>query len=189
MATVMSGGTYYQNDRESLARFLIDSEQVLRLFVDYRSNLLPEYMHGAFVESWGAVRDAIQDAIAILRGSTAVDLRRPLPPSLRFDDEELERRLEFFGLTGIQLHLKLTSFYHTYQQVMQAPPFEEIIVIPPVTPRQRELQKKKGGWMGWLLEKINSILGSLAKVIPSVDIVKEFKEMAESGYKESELGY
>lgn len=43
--------------------------------------------------------------------------------------------------------------------------------------------------MEWLLEKLNSILGSLAKVIPSVDIVKEFKEMAESGYKESELGY
>lgn len=42
--------------------------------------------------------------------------------------------------------------------------------------------------MGRLLEKLSAILGSLAKVIPSVDIVKAFKEKAESGYQESESG-
>lgn len=186
MATVMGGGTNYQDDRESLARFLLDTQKVLLVFFEFREQLLPDYMRKPFALAWMDVDMAIWDSVSMLRGIDTIKARRPIPPSLILEGYEIDERLEFFGLTGAQLSLKLSSFYSTYRQVMEGPPIAEMMATPATTNAQRKMKKKKFGLMGWLLEKINSILGSLARVIPSVDIIKEFKEMAEFGYKESQ---
>jgi hypothetical protein len=186
MSTVMGGETRNEGDRKKLIKFLLDTRSVLALFVEYPQVLLPENMHREFYEAWPDVDDAISDSVLILEGEHPERLRRPLPSSLAFNAEELDSRLAFFGLTGIQLQMKLKSFYNTYDELMEDPSFVQVISTQPNTDEKRAVQKKKRGLMGWLLEKINSIIGSLSKVIPSADIIKEFKEMAEYGYKESQ---
>ena len=184
MSTVMQSGGPYAGDREALILFLHDARRVLLTLVEFRQLLMPQYVQSNLERAWPEVDGAFADAIHLLRGGSPRELKRPYPRSLPFDPENLDSQLAFFGLTGVQLQLKLASFRTTYEETMQQQP----TLVQVVTDRTqgRIVRKKKGKLMEWLLEKINSILGSLARLIPSVDIIKEFKEMAEYGYKESQ---
>ena len=186
MATIMGGGTQYEGDRNNLVLFLLDTRNVLQILLEIRHVLMPEYLQDELSEAWRDVDVAFEDTVAVLRGGHPRDSRRPWPPALQFDPEELDVRLAFFGLTGAQLQLKLSSFRATLAETLEEPSFMHVMTSPATNETQRATKRRKGKLMEWLLEKINAILGSLARAIPSVDIIKEFKEMAEYGYKESQ---
>lgn len=75
-------------------------------------------------------------------------------------------RLPSAGLTGKQLALKLFAFRRSVDAL------------------------KLGGWSRRLLKRVldwlNTILGSLASVLPGVDAIKEFKEAIENALDEKE---
>jgi hypothetical protein len=181
----MGGYRERSGDREALIAFLQDTRQFLRAVIEIRHITLPQYLHTAATAAWPEVDAAFDDAVAVLRGDDR-QLRRPPPRAFERRGDDLDRELEFFGLAGSQLQLKLASFDATFDELFEAPSFVQVMTAPVVSAVQATARRRKSKLVEWLFPKINSILGSLSKVIPGVDVIKEFKEMAEAGYKESQ---
>ena len=171
-----------QNDRERLAVFMKDTRDILFLFVQHQNILLPNYMRGYMEPAWPQVQIAINNTTSILRGEQLPDEFWSYTMGIFYELEELDMLLELYGLTGPQLNLKLGIFNHYYTQIVEEPSFTQLVTNQEETDAQIIEKKKKIGLMSKLLGVINSILGSLSKAIPGVDIIKEYKEMVEHGY-------
>jgi hypothetical protein len=83
-----------QHDRELLARFLGELEELFLLVYEERKRFLPEHLHGDLQEAWEPV---------IANYGTARD-------ALETSGERLDGALAERGLTGPQLTLKYNAF-------------------------------------------------------------------------------
>ena len=92
-------------------------------------------------------------------------------------------------MTGSQLTLKLNVFYYYYQEIFSDPSIGRLLSEPYPSDKQIQETKKKRKWLKPILDVINSILGSLTGAIPGVDFIKEYKEMEEHGYEQSQEEY
>lgn len=186
VSTTGGSSITYSRDRASLAEFLLNTRTILNLFVDYREVLLPGYMRNEFLEAWPHVESTINGVVRMMQEEASESEIEYYSQGSFHTIGELDGLLEFYGLSGVQLQLKLASFYHTYNQLMQPPDMAQVITGQYDRQRNPNAPKQKSRFMRWLLPKINSILGSLARAVPGVDIVKEFKEMSEYGCEEAQ---
>jgi len=92
------------------------------------------------------------------------------------------------GLAGSHLKLKMTIFWYFYDLLMSEPSFVSVAADPGAQAHPTKVGRFKTWAMKKILELINSVLGSLARVLSISDIIKEFKEMAEHGYDLGEPG-
>ena len=93
---------------------------------------------------------SVQRSLASLR-NTLTDAQTRL-------DSPVRRALEEIGLTGIQLQLKLQGFFGAIG---------------------RRVGRLSRRWLREVLAWANVILGSLARVLPAAEVVKEYKECLE----------
>lgn len=184
MEQTMGEGGNWNFEGQRLAKFVMDSGRVLELMVEYRRWLLPAYMRDDFDAAWPQARDAIRNTASIIRGEIVAQPLWPSAGPVLFGPDDLHRWFRFFGLTGAQLTLKLGIFYQAYDQVVDNPEFIEAITT--TTETDAPVRKKKRRILGGLLNVMNSIFGSISRVVPGIDVAKEFKEMAEHGYRQSE---
>jgi hypothetical protein len=151
------------SDDESLRLLRQFLRQVEKILADLSENprpAIPGRFHESMNAAWSVVRPKFNIAIEKLQMIPANDIITPL-------DE--------CGLLGPQLVFKLSIFQHARDKLMDHG-----------TPKEGQ-QKKRRWWMRWLdlfkptLKAADVILGSLAKVLPVVEAIKEYKESLESG--------
>ena len=143
-----------------LREFLHQMETMLAVVAEHPRSIIPGRHHENLKAAWGEVRPKFSQAIEALRMPAA---------SNRLPD------LQNAGLTGAQLVFKLSIFQHARGELFEYG-----------MPKEGQ-QRKRRWWERWLdrlkpaLKAANVILGSLAKVMPVVEAIKEFKESVESG--------
>jgi len=183
--------TLRNRERAWLRRSLIDTEQVLRFIILRRADLdLAPYQDSSVVSAWGEIK--------------------PLLWEMQDDIERLPyERLRRIGMTGSQLSLKLNSFDEAFDQLRQRLASdtasglaefdrsrshgEDTVIFGAASgdvalepPNFDDFGPFKGvvkrvvRWLLNLLKHVNSILGSLKKVLPHAEMVKEFKECLEN---------
>jgi hypothetical protein len=123
--------------------------------------LLLEHRDGLLPDHlWESLQGAWPQADAAIS-----DLRQQLINPVNAVD--LENRLESVGLKGASLHLKLLGF-----DAVVGP------VRPPQGPQHRGWFERVFGWAA-------IILGSLSKVLPDADVIREFQEAGEQGLRDA----
>ena len=151
------------SDEESLRllrEFLRQVEKLLSDLAEYPRPAIPGQHHDSMNAAWTVVRPNFKIAID--------ELQMPAASSI-------VPRLQYLGLMGPQLTFKISVFQHARDELMDHG-----------TPKEGQ-QRKRRWWMRWrrffkpVLKTADVILDSLAKAIPVVDIIKEYKESVESG--------
>ena len=131
----------------------------LDLIVHIEPPAVPTILHDSFTRVWPEVDSAFARAIEYLG--------KPLSPMV-------QRDLVRAGLTGDMLSMKQISLtYHLDQ--LDAAIAQRPILTAPISQRVSGLERIVK-WFKPSAETINSVLGSLPKAIPGVEIAKEFKE-------------
>jgi hypothetical protein len=140
--------------------------ETLDLVVHIEPPVVPEPLNASFVRTWPEVDASFTRAISYLR--------KPLSPTVR-------RQLVAAGLTGEMLHMKQDSLdYHLDQLALAIK--ERPIITAPLSERVSGLERLVK-WFKPSATTINSVLGSMPKAIPGVEIAKEFKEHLEAGWE------
>jgi hypothetical protein len=120
----------------------------------------------------------------LLDTTLAQAIRRLLEESIRVQSASdkprtLRRQLERAGLTGPMLRMKETSLNFYLDPI-------DRIVDQPLTGKESLGQKVVNKLLTWTkpaFKVINSILGSLLKAFPGMEVVKELKEHVEASYE------
>jgi hypothetical protein len=126
-----------------------------------------------FVRTWPGADERLVHAIDRLRA-----LAIPTP-SARSRSTRLRRQLGSAGLTGSMLLMKETSLDYYLNPI-------DRIVAQPLTGQESWGEKAVRKLLTWTkpgFKVMNSILGSLLKAFPGMDVVKEFKEHVEASYE------
>ena len=143
------------NDLEALKEFLDDLRKLLKDVVDKPRPLIPGRHHEALKEAWGSIE-------------------------LKFENVKMEINTNLWstlmdhGLTGVELDFKLKVFQHARDDLL------DYGLAKDGDP------KDPAYWppFAWLfrraLKGANVILGSLAKIIPVAEPIREFKEAIEA---------
>jgi hypothetical protein len=111
-------------------------------------------------------------------------IRRLLEESIRVqsvsdEPRKLRRQLERAGLTGPMLRMKETSLNFYLDPI-------DRIVDQPLIGKESLGQKVVNKLLTWTkpaFKVMNSILGSLLKAFPGMEVVKELKEHVEASYE------
>lgn len=148
-----------QDDRRDIARLrsLLRSIRALLSWLVQDSNFVPRDIRGAFGEVLPLVQKRLDAADNVIG-------------SIKNTDNEVWRRLDEAGLTGIALNLKWMLWRRTGMAAAAAPPIAQVV------PASRGFVARK---LQPLLKLTNSLLGSFLKAIPGVELVKEYKEGVE----------
>jgi hypothetical protein len=123
-----------QRDRELLARFLGELEDVFMMVFEARSRFLPEYLIGDFEEAWEPILSNYRTAQDALESS----------------GESLDSLLDERGLTGAQLRLK----YNPFQRALRAFRARAFLGRPP-----RRLLGRLLGWADIILDSLGVLPG------------------------------
>ena len=165
-------GNYYSDDEAQIAAFLVGVGRVLGIFVEMREILLPPYMRAEFVDAWPDTSDAIDDCIAVLQNERYPEFRRYVPEAIKERrPEQLHLELQLVGLTGSHLKLKLTIFWYFYDLVMGEPSFMSVVAEAGAQAETTKMGRFKAWSVKKILEIINSMLGSLARVLSISEII------------------
>jgi len=143
---------------------LADRQLLAQFLVDLK------YVLSAFLELRGQLLPAHLRELSVAAWEST-DQAFSILQRLLLEPEDpilLVRRLRDVGLTDAPLRYKLAGFDRARQRKQ------------PIEPRKsRSWYRRIFGWA-------NIILGSLAKVLPPAEIIKEFKESAEQGIADAE---
>jgi hypothetical protein len=123
-----------QRDRELLAQFLGELEEVFMLIFARRSRFLPEYLIGDLEEAWEPILANYRTAQQALESS----------------GEGLDRLLDERGLTGPQLQLK----YNAFRRALQAFRARAFLGNPP-----RRLLARLLAWADVVLDSLGVLPG------------------------------
>ena len=146
---------------EELVNLLSKSREVLSTVMKSKERFLPTDLHTEFEAAWPDVETWMRRIENFLQQPSA-GLEEKL---LSVEHGNLEEQLSRAGLSGAQLKLKVAGFGRAYANFKKFPEFK---------PLNR------------LLNWINIFIGSLSKVLPVAEIIKEFKEAVERGVKDAE---
>lgn len=152
-------------DLSSIVAMLRRIQQTLNLVVHIEPRVLPQTLHAGFVDTWPEVNRQLTLAINYFD--------KPLTT-------EVLRQLADAGLSGDMLAMKQASLnYHLDQLTLAIK--EKPILTAPLSERVSGLERIVK-WFKPSAKTINSVLGSLPKAIPGVEVAKEFKEHLEAGW-------
>ena len=149
-----------------LREFLRQVEKLLSELAEYPRPAIPGRHHESMNAAWTVVRPTFKIAIDALQMPAASNIMA---------------RLDALGLIGPQLTFKLSVFHHARDELMDHG-----------TPKEGQ-QRKRGWWtrlcrlLKPVLKTADVILDSLAKAIPVVEIIKEYKKLVESGVELGEV--
>ncbi len=122
----------------------------MQFCVDNYHRFAPEFLEDPLrpllMDAWGELREVFQECEVRIR-------RAPL------------RWLRLHGLTGAQLQLKVATVDRAHDSAMRQLQVEN----PPPRPGYAGIVK-------WLLDAIDNLLDSLARVVPLVDAIAELKK-------------
>ena len=143
-----------------LRDFLSQVEKILAAVAYNPGPVIRSRHHDKLRAAWDDVRPKFSLAISSLQEPSA---------------SNITERLAEVGLTGPQLVFKLSIFRQAHDELTDHG-----------MPAAEEKPKKMRWWERWVsllkptLKAANVILGSLAKVLPPVEAIKEFKEAVEA---------
>jgi len=160
-------------DFERLARMLDRIDTTLGNLINRDLGVLDPRLRAQFAANWPQAAYNLTQAIVRLRTEA---IRAPLPSS---KSRTLRRQLERAGLTGSMLRMKETSLNFYLDPI-------DRIVDQPLTGKEslgQRFVKKLVTWTKPGFKAINSILGSLLKAFPGMEVVKELKEHVEASYE------
>jgi hypothetical protein len=127
-------------------------EKAFLRWVVYESDFIDVELRKEFIEAFAPVNERIESATAALQ-------------AVEDTNAALWRDLNTVGLLGASLSLKLSLGRRMAERAFE--------------PAQRPLTGITGQALRPLLKWINSLLGSLARALPGIDLVKEYKEGVE----------
>jgi hypothetical protein len=160
-------------DFERLARMLARISVTLGNLINLNFQVLDHELRGEFVRTWPQAASNLANAIRRLR-EEANTLRSGLPKQSR-----LRSQLQRVGMTGDMLRMKERSLNLYLNPVDQ-------IISQPLTGKaslgERAIEKLLT-WTKPAFKVMNSILGSLLKAFPGMEVVKELKEHVEAAYE------
>jgi hypothetical protein len=159
-----TGGSQSNRDQETLLRILATIRNRLDQIVHIDPPIFPSDLDPLFKQTWNQVDRCFKNAAAQLR--------------TREEFVQLYPKLRAAGLTGAMLALKdsslrfhderLAEAFNTYPQV--------ILSYPP----RLEWWERLAGIARPAFGCMDSILGSFSKVLPILEIPKEYKEQVEA---------
>lgn len=160
-------------DFERLARMLARISATLGNLINYDHGVLDPKLRAQFVRTWPQAANNLAQAIRRLQEeANRVQSASDKPSKLR-------RQLERAGLTGPMLRMKETSLNFYLDPI-------DRIVDQPLTGKESLGQKVVNKLLTWTkpaFKVMNSILGSLLKAFPGMEVVKELKEHVEASYE------
>ncbi len=161
------------DDFERLARMLERIGTSLGNLINRDLGVLDSELRAQFVRTWPQAANNLAQAIRRLREEAIRVQSAPDRPS------RLRRQLGSAGLTGSMLRMKETSLNFYLDPI-------DRIVAQPLTGRESLGEKVLNKLITWTqpaFKVMNSILGSLLKAFPGMEVVKEFKEHVEASYE------
>jgi hypothetical protein len=161
------------DDFKRLARMLSRIRASLGNLINRDIGIIDPELRAHFVRTWPQASDILALAIhrlleEAIRGHSASD--RP---------SRLRRQLEKAGLTGSMLRMKETSLNFYVDPI-------DRIFAQPLTGKESLGEKVVNKLLTWTkpaFKVMNSILGSLLKAFPGMEVVKELKEHVEASYE------
>jgi|ERR1700733_2053700 len=160
-------------DFERLARMLARIGVTLGNLINEDHGVLDAQLREPFVGTWPQAANILARAIGRLQNEA--NQKRPG----LFRPSRLHGQLRRAGLTGDMLRMKETSldFYLN--------PVDEILTQPLTGTESwgEQIVTKLLTWTKPAFKVMNSILGSLLKAFPGIEVVKELKEHVEAGYE------
>lgn len=163
----------YLDDFLRLARMLRRIGASLGNLITRDLGVLDPALQAQFVETWPQAAEILAGAIHSLE---AESIRARLVAGR---PRKLRRQLERAGLTGAMLLMKETSLNYYLDPI-------DRIFDQPLTGKESLGEKVLGKLLTWTkpaFKVINSILGSLLKAFPGMEVVKELKEHVEASYE------
>jgi hypothetical protein len=167
------GGDVPPEDFMRLAKMLARIKSTLGNLINLDLGILDSDLRREFVSNWKRAASILDGAIEILRFE-AVREKLQLPTRSR-----LRGQLQRAGMTGGMLRMKETSLVFYLNSV-------DNIISQPLTGKETVFEKAIGKLLTWTkpaFKVMNSILGSLLKAFPGMEVVKELKEHVEAGYE------
>ena len=161
------------NDFARLARMLERISMTLGNLINYDHGVIDPKLRAQFERNWPQATNNLARAIRRLQE----EANRVHPAFNK--PSKLRRQLERAGLTGSMLRMKETSLNFYLDPI-------DRIVDQPFTGKESLGQKVMNKLITWTkpaFKVMNSILGSLLKAFPSMEIVKELKEHVEASYE------
>jgi hypothetical protein len=141
--------------------------------INLNYQVLDHELRGEFVRTWPQAANNLANAIRRLH-EEANTIRTGSPKQSR-----LRSQLQRVGMTGDMLRMKERSLNLYLDPVDQ-------IISQPLTDKanlgERAIEKLLT-WTKPAFKVMNSILGSLLKAFPGMEVVKELKEHVEAGYE------
>jgi hypothetical protein len=160
------------DDFERLAKMLERIRVTLKGVIFVQAEIAPTELQREFGKNWREADEHLDDAISRLRHP-----RRSSTPNQ--SDRGLRSRLVNAGMTGEMLRMKEVSLtYHL--DAIDGIIFEDSAAKASLGERAI---KKLLTWFKPAGKVMNSILGSLVKAFPGMEIVKELKEHIEASYE------
>ncbi|SRR6266481_1637069 len=162
-------------DFERLAKMLSRIRTTLRNLISDDYGVLNHELRAEFVRTWPRADNNLANTIRRLHQEA--DPRRILPTHGR-----LRRQLQRVGMTGDMLRMKERSLNFYLNPL-------DFIISQPLTDKASLGERAIGKLLTWTkpaFKVMNSILGSLLKAFPGMEIVKELKEHVEAGYEIAE---
>lgn len=161
------------DDFERLARMLSRISLTLGRLINVDLGILNPELRTQFVQTWPRAADNLARAIQGLRDEAIRVQSAPRKQS------RLRGQLGRAGLTGSMLRMKETSLNFYLDPI-------DRIVDQPLTGKESFGQKVVNKLLRWTkpgFKVMNSILGSLLKAFPGMELVKELKEHVEASYE------
>lgn len=161
------------DDFDRLARMLARIGASLESLIYRDLRVLNPELQAHFILTWPQAADNLIQAIRRLRAESIRARSVSNKPS------RLRRQLERAGLTGPMLRMKEASLNYYLN------PIDRIVALR-LTGKEslgEKLLNKLLIWTKPAFKIMNSILGSLLKAFPGMEVVKEFKEHVEASYE------
>lgn len=161
------------NDFTRLAKMLARIGSSLGNLINRDHGIIDPELRAQFVRTWPHAADNLAQAIRrLLEEAIRVQSASDKPSRLR-------RQLERAGLTGPMLRMKETSLNFYLDPI-------DRIFDQPLTGKESLGQRVVNKLLAWAkpaFKVMNSILGSLLRAFPGMEVVKELKEHVEASYE------
>lgn len=155
-----------------LARMLARIDVSLGNLINRDYGIVDPKLRAQFVQTWPQASYNLAQAIRQLREASIL-------ASIANKRSTLRRKLERSGMTGPMLRMKDASLNFYLDPI-------DRIVAQPLTEKESLAEKVMNKLVTWTkpaFKVMNSILGSLLKAFPGMEVVKELKEHVEASYE------
>jgi len=166
-------GNPSSQDFQRLAKMLARINVTLGNLINEDHGVLDPKLRAQFIRTWPQAANNLTRTIRRLHEEAI------RTPSAAHRPNPLGRQLGRAGLTGDMLRMKETSLNFYLDPVDQ-------IITQPLTGTETLGEKVLSKLLTWTkpaLKVMNSILGSLLKAFPGMEVVKELKDHVEAGYE------